>query len=191
MINEFTLKADEALTAFSLDRVFDVIFPIGAASASKTTLSINTIEPPISSQNRPSFWLASVCWHCKVAPYQVELHSEAERLVKPATLKFRFDLDALTNQLQTNWGLNPGAVEFNPTLQKEGENLAIYQWQMGINAWKRLPSEILRDDTGKLDFGKICDIDTSRKHKRSKIATLSYSCRFKPHAGRKMGNPFP
>ena len=150
VVNEFTLKTDEELTAFSLDRVFDVVFPIGAASGSKTTLSINTIEPPISFQTDLRFVSLPRLPALQGDAYQVELHSEAERLVKPATLKFRFDIDALTNHLQTNWGLNPGAVEFNPALQKEVENLAIYQWQAGINAWKRLPSEILRDNTGNL-----------------------------------------
>ena len=150
VVNEFTLKTDEELTAFSLDRVFDVVFPIGAASGSKTTLSINTIEPPISFQTDLRFVSLPRLPALQGDAYQVELHSEAERLVKPATLKFRFDIDALTNHLQTNRGLNPGAVEFNPALQKEVENLAIYQWQAGINAWKRLPSEILRDNTGNL-----------------------------------------
>ena len=172
VINEFTLKADEALTAFSLDRVFDVVFPVGAASESNTTLSINTIEPPISFQSDLRFGSLPRVPALQGGAYQVELHSEAERLVKPATLKFRFDLDALTNQLQTNWGLNPGAVEFNPTLQAEGENLAIYQWQASINAWKRLPSEILRDNTGNLISEKFV---TSTQAENTSVQKLQTS----------------
>ena len=150
VVNEFTLKADEALTAFSLDRVFDMVLPIGATLGPTTTLSVNTIEPPISFQ--PDFRFVSLprLPASQSGVYQVELHSEAERLVKPATLEFRFDLDALKNHLRTSWGLNPEAAELNPALQTEVENLAIYQWQAGINAWKRLPSEILRDNTGNL-----------------------------------------
>ena len=172
VINEFILKADEALTAFSLDRVFDVVFPIGAASESNTTLSINTIEPPISFQPDLRFGSLPRVPALQGGAYQVELHSETERLVKPATLKFRFDLDALTNHSQTNWGLNPGAVEFNPTLQKEGENLAIYQWQAGINAWKRLPSEILRDNTGNLISEKFV---TSTQAENTSVQKLQTS----------------
>ena len=172
VINEFTLKTDEALTAFSLDRVFDVVFPIGAASESNTALSINTIEPPISFQPDLRFGSLPRVLALQGGAYQVELHSETDRLVKSATLKFRFDLDALTNQLQTNWGLNPGAVEFNPTLQKEGENLAIYQWQASINAWKRLPSEILHDNTGNLISEKFV---TSTQAENTSVQKLQTS----------------
>ena len=150
VVNEFTLKANEELAAFSLDRVFDVVFPIGAVSEPTITLSINAIEPSISFQPDLRFVPLPRILTQQSGAYQVELHSNTERLVRPATLKFRFDLDALTDYLRTNWGLNPGAVEFDPALQKAVENLAIYQWQAGINAWKRLPSEILRDNTGNL-----------------------------------------
>ena len=150
VVNEFTLKANEALTALSLDRVFSVGFPIGAVSESTTTLSVNAIEPPISFQPDLRFAPLPHVPVSRSGAYQVELHSDTERLVKPAALKFRFDLVALKDQLQTNWGLNPGAAEFKPALQREVENLAIYQWQVGTNAWKQLPSKILRDNTGNL-----------------------------------------
>ena len=103
--------------------------------------------------------------------YQVELHSDTEQLVKPVVLKFRFDLDALTDHLQTNWELNPGAVDFNPALQKEIENLAIYQWQAGINAWKRLPSEILRDNTGDLVSKKFVTLAQAANTSVQKLRT--------------------
>ena len=172
VVNEFTLKANEELTAFSLDRVFDVVFPIGAAPESTTTLSINAIAPSISFQ--PDFRFASLprLQAMQNSAYQVEFHSEAERLVKPAALKFRFDLEALKYHLQTNWGLNPATVDFNRTLQKEVENLAIYQWQAGIHAWKRLPSEILRDNTGKLVSEKFA---TSPQAENSSVQQLRAS----------------
>ena len=150
VVNEFTLKANEALTAFSLDRIFGVGFPIGAVSESTTTLSVNAIEPPISFQSDLRFVSLPRLPVLRNRAYQVELHSEAEQLVKPAALKFHFDLDTLIDPLQTNGELNPEALGFNPALQKEVENLAIYQWQEGINAWKRLSSEVLRDSTGNL-----------------------------------------
>ena len=155
VVNEFTLKADKSLTAFSLDRVFDVVIPIGAAPERTTTLSINTVEPPISFQSDLRFVPLPRLPALRNGAYQVELHSSAEQSVKPVALKFRFDLDALKDYVQTNWGLNPEAAEFNPALQKGTENLAIYQWQVGINAWKRLPSEVLRDSTGNLISDKF------------------------------------
>ena len=137
MVNEFILKVDEALTAFSLDRVFDVVLPIGAAPERITTLSVNTIEPPISFQPDLRFASLPRVPASRNGAYHVELHSDVERLVKPAALKFRFDLDALKDHLQTNWGLNPEAAEFSVTLQRETKNFAIYQWQASSNAWKR------------------------------------------------------
>ena len=172
VINEFTLKADEELTAFSLDRVFGVVFPIGASLEPTTTLSVNTIEPPISFQPDLRFASLPSVPRSQSSAYQVELHSEAERLVKSATLKFRFDLDALTNHSQTNWGLNPGAVDFNSPLQKEVETLAIYQWQVGIDVWKRLPSEILRDNTGNLISEKFV---TSTQAENTSVQKLQTS----------------
>ena len=150
VVNEFTLKADEEFTAFSLDRVFDVVFPIGATPEHTTTISINTIEPPISFQPDLHFVSLPRVSIAQSGAYQVELHSDSEQLVKPAALKFRFDLEALKDRLQINWGLNPGAVDFNSVLQRELEKLAIYQWETDISAWKRLPSEIPRDNTGNL-----------------------------------------
>ena len=150
VVNEFILKANEDLTASSLDRVFSVGFPIGAVSEYPTTLSVNTIEPPISFQLDLRVVSLPRLPALQSGTYQVELHSDSEQLVKPAALKFRFDLETLKAHLQTNWGMNPGTVEFDPTLQKEVENLAIFQWEAGINAWKRLPSEILRDNSGNL-----------------------------------------
>ena len=150
VVNEFTLKVDEELTAFSLDRVFEVVFPIGASLERTTTLSVNAIEPPISFQPDLRFVSLPRVPALQSGAYRVELHSDLERLTKPAALKFRFDLETLRDHLQTNWGLNPGTVEFEPTLQKEIENLAIFQWEAGIDAWKRLSSEVLRDNTGNL-----------------------------------------
>ena len=150
VVNEFTLKTDEELTVFSLDRAFDVAFSIGTVPERITTLSVNTIEPPISSQPDLRFASLPRVRALQRRAYQVTLYSDADRLVEPAELRFHFDLDALKDHLQTNWGLNPEAAEFDDALQRKVENLAIYQWKRDINAWKRLPSEILRDSTGNL-----------------------------------------
>lgn len=147
VVNEFTLNADKALTAFSLDRVVDVLFPVGATAERTITLSVNTIEPPISFQPALRFASLPRISTSENRAYQVELHAEAERLARPALLKFRFDLDAFKDYFQTHRGLNAGALEFNPAPQRD---LAIYQWKAGFNAWKRLPSEVLRDNTGDL-----------------------------------------
>ena len=150
VVNEFILKTNEDLTASSLDRVFAVVFPIGATPEHTTTISVNAIEPPISFQPDLRFVSLPRVPTLQSGAYHVELYSAPEQLVKPAALKFRFDLAALKTHLQTSWGLNPGAVEFNSVLQREVEKLTICQWETDINAWNRLPSAILRDNTGNL-----------------------------------------
>ena len=150
VVNQFTLKADEELTAFSLDRVFNVVFPVGASLDRTATLSVNEIEPPISFQPDLRFVSLPRVSALQSGAYQVQLHSNPDQLVKPAALKFRFDLEALKDRLQTNWGLNPETAGFNPAFQRAVEELTIYQWEADTNAWKRLPSEILRDNAGNL-----------------------------------------
>ena len=171
VVNEFILKANEGLTASSLDLVFDAVFPIGATPEHITTISVNTIEPPISFQPDLRFVSLPRVSALQRGAYQVELYSESEQLVKPAALKFRFDIEALKTRLQTNWGLNPEAIEFNSALQKEVENFAIYQWQAGINAWKRLPSEILRDNTGTLVSEKFVTSPQAENRSAQKLRT--------------------
>ena len=171
VVNEFTLKADEELAASSLDRVFDVVFPIGATLERTATLSVNAIEPPISFQPDLRFVSLPRVPASQSGVYQVELHSDPEQLVKPAVLKFRIDLEALKNRLQTNRRPNPETAEFNPALQRAGENLAIYQWQAGTNAWKRLSSEILRDNTGNLVSEKFATLTQAENRSVQQLRT--------------------
>ncbi len=171
VINEFTLKADEELTAFSLDRVFDVVFPIGASLERTETLSVNAIEPPISFQPDLRFVSLPRVSALQSGAYQVELYSDHEQLVKPAALNFRFDIEALKTRLQTNWGLNPETAESNPILQGAVKKLTIYQWEADINAWKRLPSEILRDSTGNLVSEKFVTSPQSENRSVQKLRT--------------------
>ncbi len=171
VVNEFTLKANEDLTASSLDRVFDIVFPMGATLERTTTLSVNTIAPPISFQPALRFVSLPRVSTLQRGAYQVELYSDSEQLVKPAALKFRFDIEALKTRLQTNWGLNPETEESNPVLHKEAEKLTIYQWEVAINAWKRLPSEILRDKTGNLVSEKFVTSAQAENRSVQKLQT--------------------
>ncbi|MBI1930778.1 hypothetical protein HYR99_41845, partial [Candidatus Poribacteria bacterium] len=158
IVNEFALKADEELIAFSLDRTFDAFFPVGASEP--TTLSIEALEPSVSFQ--PSLSLAPLPRVATLrggglsrAPtvaqaYKITLNSDVKQLAKPAEIKLRFDLNALQERVQQSYGLNPGQDGFDAALQREASGLAIYAWQPEINAWKQQPSEILRDEKGGL-----------------------------------------
>ncbi len=155
VVNEFSLKANETLTAFSLDRIFDAFFPIGASEP--TTLSIDTVEPPVSFQ--PDLSLIQLPIPSAVSSqsqdvqtgaraYKIELHSDTNQLVKPAEIKLRFDLNTLENHVQKKYNLALDDDGFNRLLDREASGLAIYAWQDKIKAWERLPSEIPRDSDG-------------------------------------------
>ena len=155
VVNEFSLKANESLTAFSLDRIFDAFFPIGASEP--TTLSIDTVEPPVSFQPDLTLMqlpipsavtLQSQDIHTGVRAYRIELHSDTNQLVKPAEIKLRFDLNTLENYVQDKYNLAPDDDGFNRLLDREADGLAIYAWQENIKAWERLPSGIPRDSDG-------------------------------------------
>ena len=155
VVNEFSLKANETLTAFSLDRIFDAFFPIGASEP--TTLSIDSVEPPVSFQ--PDLTLVQLPIpsavmsrspevHTGARAYRIELHSDTNQLVKPAEIKLRFDLSTLENHVQKKYNIAPDDDGFNRLLDREADGLAIYAWQEKIKAWERLPSEIPRDSDG-------------------------------------------
>ena len=168
-VNEFTLKANEELTAFSLDRIFNAFFPIGASEP--TSLAINTLEPSVSFQPGLTFAplprIATLRSGAEAVgsssststgerAYAVELHSDANQLAKPAEIKLRFDLNALKDNLQKQYGVTPDDNEaFDAVLQGEIEKLGIYAWQEEIKAWKGLPSEVLRDEDGNLTQEKF------------------------------------
>ena len=155
VVNEFSLKANETLTAFSLDRIFDAFFPIDASEP--TTLSIDTVEPLVSFQPDLTFvqlpipsavTSQSQGIQTGARAYKIELHSDTNQLVKPAEIKLRFDLNTLENHVQKKYNLAPDDDGFNRLLDREVDGLAIYAWQEKIKAWKRLPSEIPRDGNG-------------------------------------------
>ena len=170
VVNEFTLKSDEAITVFSLDRVFEAIFPIGASRESLVTLSINTIDPPVSFQPGLRFGpfprvAALPGGNSFRGAYQIDLHSDTDQLLNPAKLRLRFDMDALRGRLQEKSGLTPDRAEFDTALQQEIDRLAIYTWQAEIRAWKRLPSEALRDNNG--DFSLESFVTTAQAENAS------------------------
>ncbi|MCH8290157.1 hypothetical protein IH992_03505 [Candidatus Poribacteria bacterium] len=156
IVNEFQLKQNEELTAFSLDRVFDALFPVGAAEP--TSLSVDTLEPLTSFQPNVDFAAiprvaALRRGLARQGPtatqvYNIDLHSGAKTLIKSIDIKLRFDISALTDGVREKYGLRIGEDGFDTALKRETDRMAIYAWQEQIKAWKRLPSEILRDDSG-------------------------------------------
>lgn len=165
VVNEFNYKPAEELTAFSLDRVFDIHFPAeavgtekGGAQSSKANtetgipLSVNSQAPEALSQ--PDIQFAPIP---RVAAlrrglirqgtavaqqYEAAFRTGDTQLEKPAQVKLRFDVSALEDIVRENTSLHPGNPAFKTALVETANQLAIYAWQADFAAWRRLPSEI-------------------------------------------------
>ena len=159
VVNEFNYKSAEELTAFSLDRVFDIHFPAGAVVA-KTgdntgtgiPLSVNSQAPEALSQ--PDIQFAPIPrvaalrrglirQETAVAQrYEAAFRTGDTQLEKPAQVKLRFDVSALEDRVRESTGLQPDKPGFKTALTEQAAQLAIYAWRADFAAWRRLPSEI-------------------------------------------------
>jgi len=165
VVNEFNYKSTEELTAFSLDRVFDIHFPAGAVVTQKVgeqsagadtetgiPLSVNAQAPEALSQ--PDIQFAPIP---RVAAlrrglirqgtavaqhYEAAFRTGTTELEKPAEVKLRFDVSALEDMVRESTGMQPDNPAFKTALAEKAAQLAIYAWQADFAAWRRLPSEI-------------------------------------------------
>ena len=156
IVNEFTLKANEELTAFSLDRVFDAFFPIDVSEP--TSLAVDSFPPPTSFQ--PDIGFAAILPVAALRrglatdratitrAYNINLHSGVKKLTKPVAIKLRFDVGRLKDRVREKFSLREGEAGFDDNVRHLAEQMAIYAWREKTKAWKRLPSEIRRDEQG-------------------------------------------
>ncbi len=157
IINEFNYKPQEELTAFSLDRVFDIHFPASALDTEPENkagipLSVSSQSPPAPSQ--PDLQFAPIP---RVAAlrrglirqgtavaqyYEPAFRTGIKALKKPAEVKLRFDVSALEDTVREETLLQPNNPAFKTELEALTKELAIYAWQADFSAWRRLSSQI-------------------------------------------------
>ena len=157
IVNEFSYKPQEALTAFSLDRVFDIHFPANAIDAGEESragipLSVSSQAPAEPVQ--PDLQFAPIP---RVAAlrrglirqgaevtqyYEPSFRTSITELAKPAEVKLRFDVSALEDIVREETALRDDTPAFKAALTETVNQLAIYAWQADFSAWRRLPSEI-------------------------------------------------
>lgn len=157
IVNEFSYKSQEELTAFSLDRVFDIYFPANALNTEEQNrtgipLSVSSQAPADPSQ--PDLQFAPIP---RVAAlrrglirqgtevsqyYEPIFRTGITELAKPAEVKLRFDVSALEDTVTEETALQPNSPAFKAVLTETAEQLAIYAWQADFSAWRRLPSKI-------------------------------------------------
>ena len=142
-VNEFTLQPESDLMCTSLDRVFDAHFTAG--SLIPTTLSVDALKAPISSQ--PDLKVAPIPQPARVQDtlkgqdagalqaYRIKLPSTDMQLDRPIEVRFRFDYDFYNDPLrvQVRNASNPSEAM---------KNMGIYTWREQNKTWKRLASTI-------------------------------------------------
>ena len=157
IVNEFSYKLQEALMAFSLDRVFDIHFPANALDIDEQSkagipLSVSSQAPvePVQPdlQFAPIPRVAAlrrglIRQGAEVAQYyEPSFRIGVTKLAKPAEIKLRFDVSALEDIVREETALRDNTPAFKAALAETANQLAIYAWQADFSAWRRLPSEI-------------------------------------------------
>ena len=157
IVNEFSYKPEEALTAFSLDRVFDIHFPANALDTdgqSKAGIPLTVSSQAPTEPTQPDLQFAPIPrvaalrrglirQGTEVAQYyEPSFRISVKELAKPAEVKLRFDVSALEDTVREETALQPGSAAFQAALTETAKQLAIYAWQTDFSAWRRLPSEI-------------------------------------------------
>ena len=157
IVNEFNYKPQEELTAFSLDRVFDIDFPTGALDAepqSKTGIPLSVSSQAPTDPSQPDIQFAPIPrvaalrrglirQGTEVAQYYEPAFRTGEtELKKPAEVKLRFDVSALEDTVREETLLQDDNPAFKTALTDLADELAIYAWQADFSAWRRLTSQI-------------------------------------------------
>ena len=147
-ITDFKLK-DEALHAYSLNRMMDVFIPRGAAEP--TTVSITSIE--IEKQGQPGILPAPSPILSANDAYKIEFHSGIAYLAIPAALKLKFDVQKLREKVKQQLRLDRVANLDEKQMQlledatrDYAQKLAIYSWNGEI--WKRTISKVVTEADG-------------------------------------------
>ena len=157
IVNEFSYKPEESLTAFSLDRVFDIHLPSGAievAASNRAGIPLAIASQVPTEPTQPDIQFAPIPrvaalrrglirQGTEVAQYyEPTFRTGVETLVKPAEVKLRFDVSALEDSVREETLLQSDNSAFRAALRALADQLAIYAWQPDFPAWRRLVSEI-------------------------------------------------
>ena len=145
-VNEFTLQPESELTCTSLDRVFEAFFTVGALKS--TTLSVDALEAPISSQPDLKFVpipqpanTQNSLLHQGASAFQAYEINLPPTVIQPVEVRFRFESDYLHDQLS----LQPSDVNNQDDVMSK---MGIYTWKAETKTWKQLPSKIYYQENG-------------------------------------------
>ena len=146
IVNDF-IYTQEALPAFSLDRVFDIHFPPDALE----TKTQNTVGIPLAVTSQSPMDPTQPDLHFAPIPrvaalrrglirqgravaqsYEAAFRTGASVLAKPAEIKLRFDVSALEDIVREEKSIQPDNPLFEHEFDKITNQLAIYAWQANV-----------------------------------------------------------
>ncbi|MDE0019020.1 MAG: C25 family cysteine peptidase [Candidatus Poribacteria bacterium] len=146
IVNDFIYR-QEALPAFSLDRVFDIHFPSNALESK--TQNTTGIPLAVTSQSpmdptQPDLHFAPIPrvaalrrglirqGRAVAQSYEAAFRTGASALAKPAEIKFRFDVSALEDIVREEKSIQPDNPTFAHEFAEVTNQLAIYAWQANV-----------------------------------------------------------
>ena len=144
IVNDFIYRQQEALPAFSLDRVFDIRFPADALETE--TQNPGGIPLVVASHSpmdptQPDLHFAPIPrvaalrrglirqGRAVAQSYEAAFRTGAAVLAKPAEIKLRFDVSALEDIVREEESIQPDNPLFEYEFDKITNQLAIYAWQ--------------------------------------------------------------
>ena len=144
VVNDFNYQSQEELLAFSLDRVFDIHFPVNALETK--TQNPGGIPLAVTAQlpaepTQPDLQFAPIPrvaalrrgltrqGEAVAQSYEPAFRTGTTALAKPATLKFRFDVSALEDIVQKETEIPPNNPAFKYELTQLTNQLAVYARQ--------------------------------------------------------------
>lgn len=154
VVNEFFYESSLPLEAFSLDRVFDIDFPVEAATVEDGRVPLNVSSGVPSTLTQPSLQFAPIPRIAalrkgllrtgaeSIQQYEVSFRASDVTLKKPVTLKLRFDVSGLEDIVRENTPWPEDSKEFRAALIEEAEKLSIYAWHADYQKWEKLPSQV-------------------------------------------------
>lgn len=154
VVNEFYYEPKKPLNAYSLDRVFDIDFPVSSAEVEGDRVPLTVSSSAPYGLTQPSLSFATIPRIAALRrgllrtgdeyaqQYEVNFRAADVTLKKPVTLKLRFDSISLEDLVRVNTPWKEGSKDYRAAVIEEAENLGIYQWHPTYEKWKRLPSQV-------------------------------------------------
>ena len=151
LINDFVMKKNEDLNAFSLNKLMNLFIPTG--SVEPTIVSISSAASPHSDQ--PDIIPTPSPTISGKDAFKIELQSDTDTFKKKANLQFKFDVHKLREMVMEE-------LDFNPLTQlteeeekilmesmlKKAKTFSLYSYNEQREAWNILPSELITEEDG-------------------------------------------